>query len=139
MPMETTGIRELAAQLGRFPVELKAELEPAVIAAADLVAEQAKANASFSSKIPGQITSGANFSARGGGAEIRVHAGVYPHVAEARVLEGDGYGGEFRHPVYGNEDVWRPQQSHPFLHPAVEAKRAEVKTLIAAAVHKALN
>lgn len=138
MPMEGYGIRELSARLMGIDAELKAELRPAVLEAADLIAEQAKGNASFSTKIPSQISAGANFSASGGGAEVRVKAGVYPHEAEARVLEGDGSVGEFRHPVY-DHGGWAPQDTRPFLEPAVQAEHAAAVEIIRVAVLKAMT
>lgn len=140
MPLRALGIRELAARMGRIDAELRAELEPATLEAGNIIGDQVKANASFSSRLPGQVSVAASFSASGGGAVVKVAAGEYPHVLEARVMEGDGIApSEFRHPVYGNPKGWASQMSHPFAHPAVEDKRTEAVAVIAAAVHTVLT
>jgi hypothetical protein len=87
--------------------------------AAGPVAAQAKANASWSSRIPGAITVGVSSSRRFPGAQIKVSKDKAPH---ARLFEFPGRGGSFRHPVYGNREVWVSQEGRPFIRPAVRAK-----------------
>jgi len=53
---------------------------------------------------------------------------------EAGPLENKGRLGEFRHPVFGNRQLWVKQLAHPFLTPAVkdgmpEASQAAVDAL----------
>ena len=38
-----------------------------------------------------------------------------------------GAGGTFRHPVFGNPEVWVNQPMHPYLRPAVEANVGDVR------------
>jgi hypothetical protein len=90
--------------------------------AAGPVAQQAKANASWSSRIPGAITVGVSSSRRYPGAQIKVSKEKAPH---ARLFEWPGRGGSFRHPVYGNREVWVSQRGSPFIRPAVRAKGGE--------------
>jgi hypothetical protein len=90
--------------------------------AAGPVAQQARANASWSSRIPGAITVGVSSSRRFPGAQIKVSKDKAPH---ARLYEYPGRGGSFRHPVYGNREVWVDQQGRPFIRPAVRAKGGE--------------
>jgi hypothetical protein len=90
--------------------------------AAGPVAQQAKSNASWSSRIPGAITVGVSSSRRYPGAQIKVSKEKAPH---ARLFEWPGRGGSFRHPVYGNREVWVSQQGRPFIRPAVRAKGGE--------------
>lgn len=90
--------------------------------AAGPVAQQAKANASWSTRIPGAITVGVSSSRRFPGAQIKVSKNLAPH---ARLFEFPGRGGSFRHPVYGNREVWVQQRGRPFIRPAIRAKGEE--------------
>lgn len=45
----------------------------------------------------------------------------------------------FRHPVFGNEDVWVDQSMHPFLTPAVEDKADAAFALILEAIDEAIE
>lgn len=90
--------------------------------AAGPVAQQARANASWSSRIPGAITVGVSSSRRYPGAQIKVSKTKAPH---ARLYEFPGRGGSFRHPVYGNREVWVSQRGRPFIRPAVREKGGE--------------
>lgn len=90
--------------------------------AAGPVAQEARANASWSSRIPGAITVGVSSSRRFPGAQIKVSKDKAPH---ARLYEYPGRGGSFRHPVYGNREVWVEQRGRPFIRPAVRAKGGE--------------
>lgn len=85
------------------------------------VAQQAAANASWSSRIPGAISVGVSSSRRYPGAQIKVAKGPAPH---ARLYEfGSGRrSSSFRHPVHGNREIWVEQQTRPFIRPAVRAK-----------------
>jgi hypothetical protein len=87
--------------------------------AAGPVAQQARANASWSTRIPGAITVGVSSSRRFPGAQIKVAKSLAPH---ARMYEFPGGGGSFRHPVYGNREVWVSQRGRPFIRPAIRSK-----------------
>jgi HK97 gp10 family phage protein len=139
MPFEAHGISDLIARLGRVEIELQAELEGAALESGGIIADQAKSNADFSSTIPAQISVSAKFSGANPGAQVRVAEGVYPHVREAAVLEGDGDSpSTFRHPVY-DHGGWAEQMSHPFLHPALDEKHDEAVAPIAAAVRRVIT
>lgn len=128
-----TDVSSLAIGLGKVPVQVRAAVRPAVNQAAELIAAQARANASWSSRIPGAISTSVRFSSRGG-AVVRVSSAAAPH---ARPYEGIGNpGSTFRHPVYGN-DWWVEQAERPFLIPARQAKGEAAKALIFAAVKSA--
>lgn len=89
--------------------------------AAGPVADQARSNASWSTRIPGAISVGVSSSRRFPGAQIKVAKGPAPH---ARLYEfGSGRrSASFRHPVYGNREVWVEQATRPFIRPAIRAK-----------------
>jgi HK97 gp10 family phage protein len=92
--------------------------------AAEPVAAQARSNASWSSRIPAAISVGVSSSRRFPGAQIKVAKGPAPH---ARLYEfGSGRRSKsFRHPVYGNREVWVEQATRPFIRPAIRAKGNE--------------
>lgn len=134
MPMTVRGISELVHTLGVLPTEVKAALRPSTLEAAQIIAEQVKANGSFSSWVAGATSVSASFSGTSGGAVVKVAERGFPHAGEMRVLEGDGVSPTpFRHPVYGGPG-WAAAMTHPFLHPALEQKRDEATEIIAAAV-----
>jgi len=138
MPMRTTGIREIARKCDRFPVELAAELRPAVQAGADLGAAKVREKWGWSSAIPALVTSTARLSSAGG-AEVRTKDRGYPHAGEVRAYEGDGISPEpSRHPVYGT-DTWVEFMTRPSHGPGIREAAPEIKAMIAAAVHRALT
>lgn len=118
----TSTVRELVAELGRVPVELRRELRPRLLAAIRPVQSEARANASWSRRIPDAIGITVRYGARSGGVLLRVNAAKAPH---ARPFEGLASGGRtFRHPVFGRErEIWVSQQARPFLMPAVREGR----------------
>jgi len=92
--------------------------------AAGPVAAQARANASWSTRIPGAISVGVSSSRRYPGAQIKVAKGPAPH---ARLYEfGSGRrSSSFRHPVFGNLENWVEQTTRPFIRPAIRAGGGE--------------
>jgi hypothetical protein len=135
MPLEFSGVSELARTFGVIPGELKSALKPAVLKAANLIGDKAEGNAGFSSYIPGAVSVSASFSGSGGGAVVKVAERGYPHAGEVRTYEGNGVSPTpFRHPVYGNTNAWVTAMTHPFLGPAVEEEREPAIGIIAEAV-----
>lgn len=111
--------RLIAQRLARVPNELRKSMRPALRKAAQPIVAQAKANASWSTRIPGSIRLATSFSASNPGVIIRASARIAPH---ARPYEGaSGRGQSFRHPVFGNREKWVSQPKRPFLFPAVRA------------------
>lgn len=95
--------------------------------AAESVAEEARSNASWSTRIPAAIKVRASRSRRFPGAEIYVRHADAPH---ARPYEhGSGRRRDsFRHPVYqreGRPNVWVEQATRPFVRPAFKRKGFE--------------
>jgi hypothetical protein len=76
---------------------------------------QAKANASWSTRIPGAIGPQVTVKTVG----VRVNRKKAPH---GRVYE---YGG--RHPVFGNRDVWVPVPKRSYVRPAVQDNKLKVR------------
>lgn len=74
------------------------------------------------------------------GLTVRVQAGAGEnHPGQAKAFENNGDAGTFRHPVFGNRDVWVDQDAHPFLGPSLVAGGDGVMTDVANAVEKAIN
>jgi hypothetical protein len=112
----------LIADLGKIPPELRRHLRPAMRKAARPILADAKRRASWSSRIPGAISIRTSMSQRNPGVRLVVDAAKAPH---ARPFEGTR-GGQFRHPVWGNREVWVSQRARPFFFPAVYAHRDDV-------------
>lgn len=130
--IDTSGLNDLAKALRKAAPEVSKEFGTALRAAGVLVANEAKQRAGFSSRIPGSIR------VRRSATQVKVMAGNdnAPHAA---AFEHKGEPGTFRHPVYGNQDVWVAQPAHPYLTPAAEAREAETLVLVMAAVDTAFE
>ncbi len=121
--IDTSELKRFAVQLRKSAPELSKEFNAGLRAGGELVAQQAKSNASFSSRIPGSI------KVRRAGVKVTVSAGG-ASAPEAAPLEHGGQPGTFRHPVFGNREVWVNQPARPFLMPAVEAEAENVAVLV---------
>jgi HK97 gp10 family phage protein len=126
-------IRRLIDDLGKIPKELKVELRPGLRKAGEVVRDRARLNASWSKRIPAATRVGVGFTARNPGVSVVVNKNKAPH---ARPFEHGGRPGEFRHPVFGNKKVWKPQKARPFLAKALEEKAPEAERQIADVVDK---
>lgn len=113
---------EIARDMRRLPEETRKAVRPALRKAGELIAREAKVNASWSSRIPATIRVETSFRSNREGVTVRAGGPSTPH---ARPYEGiSSRGSTFRHPVYGR-DWWVTQASRPFLVPAAEsAQRA---------------
>jgi hypothetical protein len=136
--VSTDDMRAFARAARSVGPDVAAGLRKGVKSAADLVRDDAKSKASFSTRIPRSITSKAS-----AGAVASVTAGGRK-APDAAPLENGGRCGKFRHPVnaWATKDraawKWGEQTSRPFLHPALEDQRETAVGLIAAAVDEGL-
>ena len=128
-------LAKLAKELRATDKLLLKKLRDGLRNSASPALERARANASWSKRIPRATTISMQFPARGARVRLRVNAQRAPH---ARAYEGVG-GDTFRRRVYGK--AWVEQRTRPFLIPAakgqVPAVRAEMRRVadeIAAAV-----
>lgn len=119
--VNTDDLRKLYVDLKGVEGNLRVELRRGIKKAADPLAQRVKAAAGWSSRIPGAVKVKPSFSATGAGVTIIVDAKQAP---EAAPLENKGRGGTFRHPVYGNRDVWVTQAARPFFYAAVSSSSA---------------
>lgn len=107
----TQELRQLVKDLGKMPKEMKQEIRPKLKESANKPLREARANASWSSRIPGATTIRTSFTARAAGVAIRTSQIKARH---ARTYENQGKEGQFRHRVFGR-DTWVSQASRPFL------------------------
>lgn len=123
-------IRRLIDDLGKVPKELKRELRPGLRKAAAPMLAAAKANASWSTRIPRATRISITFSGKRAGVAITVNKNRAPHARPYEMGSGSGRSAFFRHPVYGH-DVWVSQKTRPFLWPAFVAHRDDAEREIA--------
>lgn len=111
--IDTTELRAFARRMAEAAdPNLNRQFGKALKAAAEPVVMEAKALASWSSRIPGSVRAGGGMNKiviRAGGAKAP-HAAAYEH---------QGRPGVFRHPVFGNRGNWVEQKARPFLAPAL--------------------
>ena len=112
---------------------ITAELRRRLKAAAQPILRQVKANASWSSRIPGAVGIGTAFTAKRTGVFIKVNSKRAPH---GRPLENNARPGHFRHPVFGR-DVWVSQPSRPFFFNETDKAMPDVERAAAEAVEEA--
>lgn len=127
-------IERLIHDMGRIPDDLRKKLRKPLREAGRIVADDAKLRSSFSTRIPRAIRVSTSFTARRPGVSVVVDRKKAPH---GRPYEHGGNPGTFRHPVFGNREVWVPQAARPFLEPALEAKGDEAGRRITDAVDEA--
>lgn len=126
-------IRRLIDDLGKIPKELKVQLRPGLRKAGEAVRDQARANASWSRRIPAATRVSVGFTKRNPGVSVQVTRSRAPH---ARPLEHGGLPGSFRHPVFGHRDRWVSQRARPFLARAAEQKAPQAERDIADVVDR---
>ena len=139
MTVDHYPITRLARELGNVPLALRRELRPQLRAAAVHIVDDMKDRASYSTRIPNAIGMSVSFSAKRGGITIKVNSKKAPH---ARVLERGNDGSRsntFRHPLFGNTEVWVDQNTRPFFFPAIKAGRPELRKRISEAVRASLG
>lgn len=114
-------VRKLVNDIRKMGGTVSRELGKEFKKAAGPVADQAKSNASWSTRIPGAIKTGTSRSRKFPGAQIKVSKDRAPH---ARLYEfGSGSRSRsFRHPVYGDRNNWVEEATRPFIRPAIRAK-----------------
>lgn len=115
--------RELKAVEPALAKELNKELRNIVKAK---IIPDAKANASWSTRIPAAIKPSVTTKQIGVRVAGSGRKGSTRQAAHAYPFENTSNTGWFRHPVFGNREVWVNQNARPFLRPAVESNQEEV-------------
>jgi hypothetical protein len=142
----TDELRRLVRDLGKLPDDMRRELRPALLVTGQEALARARANASWSKRIPGATRLAVSFAKRRPGVALVVNLRQAPH---ARALENLGQQGTFRHPVpdtrrrgvraavRGDARLWVSQRARPFLFPAARAEWERIDADIGAAVDAA--
>jgi hypothetical protein len=126
-------IRKLAKDLGSIPPELRKALRPALRVAAEPIAAAARVRAAWSTRIPRAIAVSTHLGKRDPGVSLRVRGTVAPH---GRAYEGITGASHFVHPVHGHRDREVPEETRPYLAPAVAAASDEVVDAVAQTVDR---
>lgn len=103
----------IAEDMRRLPKEARRAARPKLRAAGGLIADGAKANASWSDRIPATVRVSTSFRVDREGVTVIAGGANAPH---ARPFEGSRVN-PFRHPVRGGP-AWVDQAARPFLIPA---------------------
>lgn len=119
----------VAADMRALPVELRKAVRPRIKTAGQVVVTDAQSRSGWSTRIPATIRVRTSFRVDRESVEVIAGGPKTPH---ARPYEGTR-GATFRHPMFGNREVWITQTARPFLLPAAKAKRGEVDGLMQAA------
>jgi hypothetical protein len=127
------GYSQLLRGLKKLAPEVDKNLRKELRGLAAGVASDAKANASWSDRIPPAI--GVSVTNKGVG--VRVARKRAPH---GSLFERGSRGnrGAIRHPVFGS-DTWVSQPTRPFLQPAVDSRRDDLLRDAEAALRKAVR
>lgn len=133
-------IAEITRAFGKIPLQFRQEVRVEMMRVASPMLAQAKANASWSTRIPGAIRASARLSKKRQGFSIIVNRKKAPH---GRAFEGlTRKGNTFRHPVFGEgdrggywtEDTWVEQETRPYVWPAVEANKDKALDAVGQAI-----
>lgn len=122
--IDVKALRRAARDLKLSDPEASKALRLGLKAAAQVVALDAKKNSDWSTRIPGTIKASSS-----GAISAKVKAGG-PNAPHAAALENNGKPGKFRHPVFGNDQVWVDQPARPYLGPAADKNQDVVAGLV---------
>jgi hypothetical protein len=126
---------QVARQLASIAPEMRRGTTRAIVQGGAPIVAQAKANAAWSSRIPGAITMRPSYAGSRAGIYIRGDSKIAPHL---RPYEGAPGNDTFRHRVYGR-DVWVTQATRPVIAPAIRAGQPRVRAGIEQAISDALR
>lgn len=131
--VDATQLDLFVDEMRKVPKDMRRQVRAAIVKATTDIRNDMARRASWSTRIPGAI--GVRVAFGQARTTIRVDAKRAPH---ARPYEGVGRGASFRHPVYGNYDVWVSQGVRPFFFPAVRDHRKATRDAVERAVYEAL-
>jgi len=122
-----TGLPELRRSLREFTPAFKKSFDRRLRSIAREAADDARARAAWSKKIPPGITSGA--TNRGPYIRYRATAPTIGRLNELRAT--------WRHPLFGNRKYWYMQRGRKFLQPAADAKNEAIEREMEEAISEA--
>jgi len=127
----------LELDLRDVPTQLRKMLDRRLRSVGDVTVAAVRRHASWSSRIPGAVHLRVRFTGKDPGLLIYVDAAAAPHARPYEGLLKDS----FRHPVFGDVDVWVSQDVRRFVWPGVQETQQQVADAvdeaIAAAFHAA--
>jgi hypothetical protein len=121
--IDTSQLKEFGKRLRATSPAVAKVLRLRLHEVGDVVAEAAREEASFSTRIPGSI------KVRVSGFGVKVVGNATGTAPDAAPLENKGQSGSFRHPVFGDRENWVDQKAHPFLAPASERTKVQVEEM----------
>lgn len=131
----------IATDMRALPEESRKAIRPRLREAGRMVADDAKARSSWSSRIPSTVRMTTSFRQDREGVTVTAGNSATPH---ARPYEDVAGKGKFRHPVFPDTKNrtrrgwrWVTQTSRPFLFPAAEANEAAATAAIRSALDDA--
>lgn len=137
--IDTTELRNLAKMLRQVDPAAARSLTRGLGTIGDLVVNRAKEKArGFPRAGEGTDRIEGSIRKQRSGATLRIVAGG-DDAPEAAPLEHNGQGGAFRHPVFGNQDVWVDQTAHPFLAPAADEVAPEIEEQLLGVIDSSLR
>lgn len=125
---------DLADKLAAVPDDVRRRLTPKLRRIGQRTVEEARSRAAWSSRIPSAIRLRVSFAGKNPGLILSVDRHQAPH---GRPYEGI-LTGTFRHPVFGNTDVWVAQEARPYLWPAAVATQQDAAQAAEEAIDDAL-
>lgn len=131
---DASEMRTLAREVGKADKASRVAFYAGLETGGHLVAARAAQNiAPYSKKIPSTLR------VRRRGTVVKISAGGGGAAPNAAPFEHHGRPGKFRHPVFGNREVWRDQEAHPFLVPAAHQMEAAVVAVVDHAIVTAFH
>lgn len=127
-------VGELIRDLEHFPRDLRQHIRPAIQRSGHDLLRRARANASWSTRIPAATRLSVRFS-RNPGVDVITDGRRAPHAA---TYENEGRPGTLAHPLFGNRSHWYRFRARPYLGPAMDAEAPHTVAQIADAVDRAL-
>lgn len=115
-------VRGLAQRLARIPKDFQGEARKVLKGIGGPFLSDAQAAASWSSRIPAALSLRVSLSSRRPGVTVRASLAKAGH---ARVYEGI-LGNNFRHPLFGDEEIWYQQLARPYLLPALDRQSVRI-------------
>jgi hypothetical protein len=138
--IDTSGYRDAAKALRKGAKTTSKVLRKELRAAGELMAADARIIAEeHSEKIPPTVkvrVAGATVAVQAGGANAPI-AGLFELGNQGNKSKSATSSGYFRHPVFGNKEVWVYQRMHRFLRPAADKVLVIAQARIVSALDKA--
>jgi len=118
--IDAQGLKSLQRDLKRADADSLKLFRAAMKKGGEIIAADARSRISGTSQ---RIADSIRVMANNKGVQVKAGGAKAPHAAP---FENMGKSGNFRHPVFGNREVWVSQEAHPYLLPALDGKLDQV-------------